>query len=187
MASNSGCTEVLVEGASTPNFARWPRESVIGIECHSLLRGGSHDQPRRVRAEAEAADRAVECADGAVGSDEPQRPGALPETARAVSREARCSDGRAAPAAERFGRRVGGHDERHRSRLQEHAGSLRERAQEVRKEMIDHIDPTGLSPRDTYASSAMLPEGRGMRLENFSSPTGERLTFKLRHEKTNPN
>jgi len=46
MASNSGCTEVLVEGASTPNFARWPRESVIGIECHSLLRGGADDQPR---------------------------------------------------------------------------------------------------------------------------------------------
>jgi uncharacterized coiled-coil DUF342 family protein len=30
MASNSGCTEVLVEGASTPNLARRPSESVIG-------------------------------------------------------------------------------------------------------------------------------------------------------------
>ncbi len=28
IASNSGCTEVLVEGASTANFARGPRESV---------------------------------------------------------------------------------------------------------------------------------------------------------------
>src|SRR6266850_1584376 len=102
MASNSGCTEVLVEGASTPNFARWPRESVIGIECHSLLRGGADDQPRGVRPETEAPDRAVERADGAVGGDEPQRPGPLHEAARAVSREARCSDGGAAPAAERF-------------------------------------------------------------------------------------
>src|SRR5689334_7407336 len=30
-ASNSGCTEVLVEGASTPNLARCPSESVMGI------------------------------------------------------------------------------------------------------------------------------------------------------------
>src|SRR5215471_15666301 len=30
MASNSGCTVVLVEGAITPNFLRKPRESVIG-------------------------------------------------------------------------------------------------------------------------------------------------------------
>src|SRR4029450_10333460 len=30
MASNSGCTEVLVEGAITPNFLRKPSESVIG-------------------------------------------------------------------------------------------------------------------------------------------------------------
>src|SRR3989442_1246891 len=73
MASNSGCTEVLVEGASTPNFAREPSESVMGIECHSLLRGGSDDQPRGVRAEAQAPDRAVERADGALGSDEPER------------------------------------------------------------------------------------------------------------------
>jgi len=29
-----GLHRVLVEGASTPNFARWPRESVMGIECH---------------------------------------------------------------------------------------------------------------------------------------------------------
>src|SRR5260221_3984526 len=29
MASNSGCTEVLVDGASTANLARQPRESVI--------------------------------------------------------------------------------------------------------------------------------------------------------------
>src|SRR5258708_19943366 len=136
MASNSGCTEVLVEGDSTPNFARWARESVIGIECHSLLRGGPYDQPRRVRAEAEAADRAVERADGAVGSDEPQRPGSLHEAARAVSREARCSNGRAAPAAERFGRRVGGHDERHRSRLQDHPASLRDPPQEILEAMI---------------------------------------------------
>jgi hypothetical protein len=31
MASNSGCTEVLVDGASTPNLARCPRESVMAI------------------------------------------------------------------------------------------------------------------------------------------------------------
>src|SRR3981081_3282127 len=30
MASNSGCTEVLVDGAPTPYFLRKPRESVIG-------------------------------------------------------------------------------------------------------------------------------------------------------------
>src|SRR5262249_9233913 len=30
MASNSGCTEVLVEGAITPNFWRKPSESVMG-------------------------------------------------------------------------------------------------------------------------------------------------------------
>src|SRR5262249_43650450 len=30
MASNSGCTEVLVEGAITPNFLRKPSESVMG-------------------------------------------------------------------------------------------------------------------------------------------------------------
>src|SRR5467141_4069821 len=185
MASNSGCTEVLVEGASTPNFARRPRESVIGIECHSLLRGGPHDQPRRVRAEAEAADRAVERADGAVGSDEPQRPGSLHEAARAISREARCSDGRAAPAAERFGRSVGGHDERHRSRLQEHAGSLRERAQEVRKEMIDHIDHIVLTTRDKDACIRFYTEILGMRLEKFSTPTGERLALKFGHQKIN--
>ena len=29
MASNSGCTEVLVEGAMTANFRRNPRESVM--------------------------------------------------------------------------------------------------------------------------------------------------------------
>src|SRR4029078_460077 len=31
MSSNSGCTEVLVDGAMTPNFRRQPRESTIGI------------------------------------------------------------------------------------------------------------------------------------------------------------
>src|SRR6516165_8214156 len=30
MASNSGCTEVLVEGAITPNFLRKPSASVMG-------------------------------------------------------------------------------------------------------------------------------------------------------------
>src|SRR5437660_7421712 len=30
MASNSGCTEVLVDGAITPNFLRKPSESVMG-------------------------------------------------------------------------------------------------------------------------------------------------------------
>src|SRR5207247_3956452 len=35
MASNSGCTDVLVEGASTPNLPRCPSESGIDIECHS--------------------------------------------------------------------------------------------------------------------------------------------------------
>jgi hypothetical protein len=29
MASNSGCTEVFVDGASTANFARGPSESVM--------------------------------------------------------------------------------------------------------------------------------------------------------------
>src|SRR5438477_8086157 len=40
MASNSGCTEVLVEGASTPNLPRVASESVMGpaLECHN--RGG---------------------------------------------------------------------------------------------------------------------------------------------------
>src|SRR5207244_299787 len=77
--------------------------------------------------------------------------GPLPETARAVSRQARCSDGRAAPPAGRFGGRVGGHDERHRGRPQEHAGSLRERAQEIREEMIDRIDHIVLTTRDRDA------------------------------------
>jgi len=35
MASNSGCTEVLVEGASTPNLARAASESGMRLECHS--------------------------------------------------------------------------------------------------------------------------------------------------------
>src|SRR2546422_3378549 len=183
MASNSGCTEVLVEGASTPNFAREPSESVMGIECHSLLRGGSDDQPRGVRAEAQAPDRAVERADGALGSDEPQHPGPLPEAARAVSREARCSDGRAAPAAERFGRRVGGHDERHRGRLQEHAGSLRERAQEVREEMIDRIDHIVLTTRDRDSCIRFYTGILGMRLDKFTTPTEERLALKFGNQK----
>src|SRR5216117_3705008 len=183
MASNSGCTEVLVEGASTPNFAREPRESVMGIECHSLLRGGSDDQPRGVRAEAEAPDRAVERADGAVGSDEPRRQGPLPETARAVSRQARCSDGRAAPAAGRFGGGVGGHDERHRGRPQEHAGSLRERAQEIREEMIDRIDHIVLTTRDRDACIRFYTGILGMRLEKFTTPTEERLALKFGNQK----
>ena len=51
MASNSGCTEVLVEGASTPNLPRGPSESVTALECHSPEE--DHHEPRRVRAEAE--------------------------------------------------------------------------------------------------------------------------------------
>src|SRR5262249_41592528 len=58
MASNSGCTEVLVEGAITPNFLRKPSESVMGgslpqVACgrqwhrlHLSLRArGSGDHP----------------------------------------------------------------------------------------------------------------------------------------------
>src|SRR5215831_2548150 len=39
MASNSGCTDVLVEGATTPNFLRKPRASVMGVL--RLLWGGA--------------------------------------------------------------------------------------------------------------------------------------------------
>src|ERR1051325_371065 len=39
MASNSGCTEVLVDGASTPNLPRGASGSGMGLECH-VLRGG---------------------------------------------------------------------------------------------------------------------------------------------------
>src|SRR5687767_4275814 len=66
IASNSGCTEVLVDGASTPNLARQPSESGIGIECHTLHRGAAHDQPRRVRQQAQGADRPLERRDGQV-------------------------------------------------------------------------------------------------------------------------
>src|SRR5262249_19290757 len=58
MASNSGCTEVLVEGAITPNFLRKPSESVMSgswpqvaweRQWHrlrlSLRAGGSGDHP----------------------------------------------------------------------------------------------------------------------------------------------
>jgi hypothetical protein len=31
MESYSGCTTVLVEGATTPNFLRYPSESVIAL------------------------------------------------------------------------------------------------------------------------------------------------------------
>src|SRR4029453_12757938 len=33
IASNSGCTEVLVDGAMTANFLRKPRESAMGQAC----------------------------------------------------------------------------------------------------------------------------------------------------------
>jgi flagellar hook-basal body complex protein FliE len=36
MASNSGCTEVLVDGASTANLPRGASESVTALECHSF-------------------------------------------------------------------------------------------------------------------------------------------------------
>jgi len=35
MASNSGCTVVFVEGASTPSLARGPSASVMTLECHT--------------------------------------------------------------------------------------------------------------------------------------------------------
>src|SRR5258706_13329160 len=47
MASNSGCTDVLVDGASTPNFPRTASESGIEIECHSHgRRSPSHRRAR---------------------------------------------------------------------------------------------------------------------------------------------
>src|SRR6516162_7573538 len=39
MASNSGCTEVLVEGAMAPNFLRKPRESVMGVSLPQVACG----------------------------------------------------------------------------------------------------------------------------------------------------
>src|SRR5688572_3492000 len=35
IASNSGCTEVLVDGARTANLPRGASESVTALECHS--------------------------------------------------------------------------------------------------------------------------------------------------------
>src|SRR4029077_10475656 len=40
MASNSGCTVVLVDGAITPNFLRKPRASIIGEKARVAV-GGS--------------------------------------------------------------------------------------------------------------------------------------------------
>src|SRR6185503_21280631 len=36
IASNSGCTAVLVDGASTANLPRGASESVIALECHAM-------------------------------------------------------------------------------------------------------------------------------------------------------
>src|SRR5215472_17784238 len=46
MASNSGCTEVLVDGAITPNFLRKPSESVMGGSLPQVAYGR---QWRRLR------------------------------------------------------------------------------------------------------------------------------------------
>src|SRR5499427_9359261 len=46
MASNSGCTEVLVDGAMTPNFLRKPSESVMGGSLPQVAYGR---QWRRLR------------------------------------------------------------------------------------------------------------------------------------------
>src|SRR5918999_6238794 len=38
IASNSGCTEVLVDGARTANLPRGASESVTALECHMISR-----------------------------------------------------------------------------------------------------------------------------------------------------
>src|SRR5215471_3476813 len=50
MASNSGCTVVLVDGATTPNFLRKPRESVMGKGSSAV--GGGSVAGRRARRQA---------------------------------------------------------------------------------------------------------------------------------------
>src|SRR3954468_10342633 len=106
MASNSGWTDVLVEGASTPNLPRGASGSGMELECH-VFRGGRHDDARGVRPEAQVPDRAVERAGARLGSEgarsERGDACAIRKAARAVRRAARRGDGGAAPPAGRIG------------------------------------------------------------------------------------
>ncbi len=51
--------------------------------------------------------------------------------------------------------------------------------------MIDHIDHIVLTTRDKDACIRFYTEILGMRLEKFSTPTGERLALKFGHQKIN--
>jgi len=51
--------------------------------------------------------------------------------------------------------------------------------------MIDHIDHIVLTTRDRDACIRFYTEILGMRLEKFSTPTGERLALKFGHQKIN--
>src|SRR3954471_1450547 len=48
MASNSGCTDVLVDGASTPNLPRTASESGMKLECHTHGRRSPSDRRARI-------------------------------------------------------------------------------------------------------------------------------------------
>src|SRR5262245_22984647 len=135
MASNSGCTDVLVDGASTANLARWPCESVTALECHRLFRRRGNE-PRRVRPEAQGPDRPVERADGEVGGAVAGGEEQVPAAARRSAGAPRGGACRAAAHPGRLGGRVGSNDARRGRRLQGDARGVRARAQGVREEMI---------------------------------------------------
>src|SRR5262245_7284018 len=81
MASNSGCTEVLVEGAITPTFLRKPSESVMGGSLPQVACGRQWHRLRlSLRAGGAAATRLTHKREGA---GRPRRgKGLLPATGR---------------------------------------------------------------------------------------------------------
>jgi catechol 2,3-dioxygenase-like lactoylglutathione lyase family enzyme len=51
--------------------------------------------------------------------------------------------------------------------------------------LIDHIDHIVLTTRDTEGCIRFYTEVLGMKLERFTTPTGERLALKFGHQKIN--
>src|SRR5262245_37705172 len=85
MASNSGCTEVLVDGASTANLPRGASESVTALECHRHPHGRTrHDEPRQSRSQAEVPDRSPEPAGREAGGEGEEGPGRLHQANEAI-------------------------------------------------------------------------------------------------------